>query len=194
MNASTTGAPALDEYIAAVREACTTQLSVEERVARIVSANEALGRARDFVLPEGLRGIAPGVPYTRNLVHQDPDNKFSIIAIVWGGFQATRVHDHLNWCVVQMLEGRCLATDYERLDDESDAERAELRIHRTQLVDEGEICALLPPPRTNIHKMENAGSPTAISLHTYGDPGTKARVFDPPSGRVEIVDLEFHNT
>ena len=41
--------------------------------------------------------------------------------------------------------------------------------------------------------MANATRECTISLHTYGDPGTKARVFDPATGRVEIVELEFHN-
>lgn len=194
MSTTTTGCPALDRYVAEVREACTRSASTEDTVRAITAANERLGTADDFCLPEGLRQIAPGVPYTRNLVHQDPENKFSIIAIVWGSFQATRVHDHLNWCVVQMLEGRCLATEYDRLDDESVKGQAELAIRKTELIDKGGICALLPPPRTNIHKMENATGRTAISLHTYGDPGTKARVFEPATGQVEIVDLLFHNT
>ena len=68
-----------------------------------------------------------------------------------------------------------------------------LAIHKSTLHPAGSVIGLTPPPRTNIHKMSNGGHAQAISLHTYGDAGTKARVFAPVAGTFEIVDLEFHN-
>jgi predicted metal-dependent enzyme (double-stranded beta helix superfamily) len=56
------------------------------------------------------------------------------------------------------------------------------------------VMGLLPPPRSNIHRMSNGGRARAVTIHTYGDPGTRARVFDPQSGAVSVVELEFHNS
>ena len=57
----------------------------------------------------------------------------------------------------------------------------------------GAVAALLPPPRSNIHRMANAGRGATVTIHTYGDPGTKATVFDLKAGTYETVDLKFHN-
>lgn len=185
--------PALEAYVSSVHEACAARADAASTVDRIVAANEAL-LATGVQIPDRYRHVNPDVPYTRNLVWSDPELNYSIIAIVWGSFQETRVHDHLNWCVVGMLEGECMTVDFERKDDESDSSFADLRIRESRLVQRGDVCALLPPPRTNIHRMASASRDLAVSLHTYGDPGTRARVFDPASGKVEILELTFHNT
>lgn len=192
MNARSSDSETLDAYVREVRRIVDLGLPASETVPRIEEANHGI-LSGGFRLPDEYRTLATGVPYTRNLVAQCPRHRFSVIAILWGPFQETRVHDHLNWCVVKVLEGLCHAVDYDRLDDESRPGFAELAIRETQLVPAGTVCGLLPPARTNIHKMANATAGTSISLHTYGDPGSRARVFDPASGKVEIVDLQFHN-
>ncbi len=192
MTLTTVNSPALETYISAVRSAVDARVGADETVRRVVAANEVL-RSAPFEIPAPLRRIKPGVAYTRNLVHQDLERGFSVIAILWGRFQETRVHDHLNWCVMHMLEGSCMAIDYERLDDEKIPGRAELAIRAAGVLETGGISGLTPPPRSNIHKIANARPEVSISLHTYGDPGTRARVFDPVAGKVEIVDLAFHN-
>lgn len=182
----------LEQYVQTIRDLVETGGPVEEIVRGVEEANETLF-VPEFQMPDRYRAVRDDVPYTRNCVYQDPDHKFSVISICWGPFQETRVHDHLNWCVVGVLEGLVHAIDYDRLDDESDPNHAALAIRETSLHRPGESVGLTPPPRSNIHKMANGTSGRAVSLHTYGDPGNKARVFDPVSGKVEILDLQFHN-
>src|SRR5262249_15665382 len=57
----------------------------------------------------------------------------------------------------------------------------------------GPAAALRPPPRSNIHRMANAVRGCTVTIHTYGDPGTKATVFDIKAGTYESVELKFHN-
>ena len=188
-----TGSSTLDRYVADVSSLVHSQRPMRETVALIAKANEELLAIPDFRVPDALRVLQPGVPYTRNLVYASSDKRFSIMALVWGPHQETQVHDHLNWCVVGILEGRTMTVDYERLDDETVSGEAELRIRSAGVYNKGDVASLLPPPRTNIHKMCNAGRNVAISLHTYGDPGTKARVYDVANGKVGVRDLRFHN-
>ena len=61
------------------------------------------------------------------------------------------------------------------------------------LKDYQSVAALLPPPRSNIHRMANAGRGPTVTIHTYGDPGTRATVFDVKAGTYETIDLRFHN-
>jgi predicted metal-dependent enzyme (double-stranded beta helix superfamily) len=182
----------LAEYVEEVRLLVESKAPIEETVDAVVSAHGRL-LVPGFRLPERYRSIRDDVPYTRNLVYQDPAKRFAVVAICWGPFRETRVHDHLNWCVVGVLEGSVHAIDYDRLDDESDPDHADLAIRATGLHGRGSVIGLTPPPRSNIHKMANGGRSGTVSLHTYGDPGTRARVFDPATGRVEIMELAFHN-
>lgn len=182
----------LEDYVQTVRECVEGPGSIQDAVQGIVEAHTTL-TVPEFRMPDAYRTVKPEKPYTRNLVYQDPGNRFSVISICWGPFQETSVHDHMHWCVVGVLEGTVHAVDYRRLDDETEPGKAHLEIRESTLHRAGSVVGLTPPPRTNIHRMSNGGHAQAISLHTYGDPGTKARVFDPVAGTFEIVDLEFHN-
>jgi predicted metal-dependent enzyme (double-stranded beta helix superfamily) len=116
-----------------------------------------------------------------------------VIAILWGPVQETALHDHVNWCVVGVLGGTAHVTNYDRLDDASAAGKADLCVRDSMIAKPGAVAALLPPPRSNIHRMSNAGRAPAVTIHTYGDPGTRATVFDLKAGTYESVELKFHN-
>ena len=182
----------IDRYVLDVTAAMDRGLGLEDTVRLIVDAKRrfVLGGAG---LPQSLLRLHPTAPYTRNLVHHDSRNRFTVIAILWGGFQETAVHDHVNWCVVGLVSGLAHVVNYDRLDDDSKAGNAELQVRDSQVIRPGTVTALLPPPRSNIHKMANANRGMTISLHTYGDPGTRATAFDVKSGTYQGVDLRFHN-
>lgn len=144
-------------------------------------------------LPDDLCVQHPTAPYTRNLAHVDKLQRFVVIVLVWGGFQETTVHDHMNWCVVGVHTGTAHVIDFDRIDDESVSGKAELMVRGSSMAASGATMALLPPSRSNIHKMTNASRSQMISIHTYGDPGTKANVFNVRGGTHEIIELQFHN-
>lgn len=193
MNALSDDAPYdLSRYVRDVATLFDRGLELEERVRLIAQCK------RRFVnggqpLPEALRVPDPRAPYTRNLAHVDPSGRFVVIVLVWGPFQETTIHDHSNWCVVGVQTGTAHVTDYDRLDDESRAGEAELIVRGSSMAFTGAVMALLPPSRSNIHKMANASRAPMLSIHTYGDPGTRANVFDLKSGTREVMELKFHN-
>ena len=182
----------LDTYIRGVEEAVSRGLGQEETSTVVSELNHAL-MASGFRMPDEFRAPDPSAAYTRNLVHLDSRKRFAVISLVWGPFQETAVHDHLNWCVMSMLEGKCVSLDYDRLDDESNPHLAELAVRAASVLETGTVVRLTPPPSKNIHRISNGTRMPAITMHTYGNPGTKARMFDLTTGRVEIEELVFHN-
>jgi predicted metal-dependent enzyme (double-stranded beta helix superfamily) len=182
----------LERYLAEVSGILDREVPLRDQIVEVAAAKKKL-IANPGALSPALRQIHPAAPYTRNLVHHDPRNRFTVIAIIWGPFQDTAIHDHINWCVVGVLEGSAHVTNYDRLDDGSVHGKAELCVRDSFVTNPGAVAALLPPPRSNIHRMANSGRGPTITIHTYGDPGTKATAFDIKAGTYQTIDLLFHN-
>ena len=85
-------------------------------------------------------------------------------------------------------------TNYDRLDDGSVPGKADLQHPRLASSPDRARSprSCLRRARTSTGWRTPAGAPT-ITIHTYGDPGTKATVFDLKGGTYETVDLRFHN-
>ncbi|HET6939815.1 MAG TPA: cysteine dioxygenase family protein [Nocardioides sp.] len=97
--------------------------------------------------------------YRQHLLHVAEDGAFSVVALVWLPGQATPIHDHLAWCVVGVHQGAEYETRYRLVGDR-------LMTDGTATAHVGDVAGLLPPG--DIHKVENAGSGLAVSLHVYG--------------------------
>jgi predicted metal-dependent enzyme (double-stranded beta helix superfamily) len=97
--------------------------------------------------------------YQQHVLHVDPLGRFSIAALVWRPGQATSIHDHVCWCVVGVLAGIEHETRYELHDDSVVAVGQLYNLP-------GSVSAVAPPG--DIHRVRNAGSDVAISLHVYG--------------------------
>src|SRR6476469_6687565 len=107
----------------------------------VLSAEERLGS------PDG---------YRSHQLHVEPDGSFSIIAVVWRPGQLTRIHDHLTWCVVGVIEG----IEHEELFD------ADLNLVGESDNPTGDVSGFAPPG--DIHRVHNTSDAIAISLHIYG--------------------------
>jgi 3-mercaptopropionate dioxygenase len=108
----------------------------------------------DILTPEQRLGD-PDRP-AGHLLHAEPDGTFSILGLVWRPGQTTRIHDHITWCVVGVLQG----IEHEDLYDD------ELNLVGTSQNQVGEVSGFAPPG--DIHRIRNTGTRTAISLHIYG--------------------------
>jgi 3-mercaptopropionate dioxygenase len=94
--------------------------------------------------------------YRSHTLHVEPDGSFSIVAAVWRPGQLTRIHDHVTWCVVGVIQG----VEQEELFGE---DLNPLAINDNHV---GDISAFAPPG--DIHRVRNTTSTTAISIHIYG--------------------------
>lgn len=94
--------------------------------------------------------------YCGHTLHVEPDGSFSIVALVWRPGQTTRIHDHVTWCVLGVIQG----AEHEELYD------ADLNLVDRRDNHVGEVSGFAPPG--DIHRVRNTNETTAISIHIYG--------------------------
>ncbi len=94
--------------------------------------------------------------YCAHNLHVEPDGSFSIVALVWRPGQITRIHDHVTWCVLGVVQG----VEHEELFD------ADLNLIGESDNHVGDVSGFAPPG--DIHRVRNTGDETAISIHVYG--------------------------
>src|SRR5262249_8692591 len=71
-------------------------LGVQARLPRLL-------REPEFLAPEQRKHDSN--EYRVHVLAVAPSRRFSVMALVWLLGQATRIHDHIAWCVVGVLEG-----------------------------------------------------------------------------------------
>jgi 3-mercaptopropionate dioxygenase len=94
--------------------------------------------------------------YSAHNLYVEPDGSFSIVALVWRPGQITRIHDHVTWCVLGVIQG----AEHEEVFD------ADLNLVGQSDNRVGEVSGFAPPG--DIHRVHNTGETTAISIHIYG--------------------------
>jgi predicted metal-dependent enzyme (double-stranded beta helix superfamily) len=110
--------------------------------------------------------------YAGHTLHVESDGSFSIVALVWRPGQITRIHDHITWCVLGVIQG----TEHEELFD------ADLNLIGESDNHVGDVSGFAPPG--DIHRVRNTADETAISIHVYGTdvsrlgPRTARRYYD----------------
>lgn len=128
------------------------------------------------------RFLAPNPErYARRLLHRDPANRYTVIAMVWNRGQGTPLHDHAGiWCVEVVYKGRIKVTSYNAMG--GDPERDIVRFEQAAVIHAGvgEAGALIPP--FEYHVLENAGDGPAVTIHVYGGELDHCHVFEPVDG------------
>ena len=99
--------------------------------------------------------------YQNHTLHVEPDGSFSVIAVVWRPGQLTRIHDHVTWCVVGVIQG----VEHEELFD------ADLNLVGSNDAQVGDVTGFAPPG--DVHRVHNTRDTTAISVHVYGTDVTR---------------------
>ena len=130
--------------------------------------------------------------YTRHLLHKEPNNRFIVLSLVWLPGQATPIHDHSCWGVMGLIENSLEEVCFDRLDDGSRKDFADLQQSRGSDVGKGSVAYLLPPYE-EIHRIgNNTGKPT-VSLHVYGRDLDEVNVFDANTGKVSPMRIKYYS-
>jgi predicted metal-dependent enzyme (double-stranded beta helix superfamily) len=148
------GTPALTDVIAAVRGAIRVHADWA-RTAQLVADQLRRHLPGPGILTADQRRGRPDRP-AGHILHVEPDGTFSILGLVWRPGQTTRIHDHITWCVVGVLQG----VEHEDLYDD------QLNPIGANDNHAGDVSGFAPPG--DIHRIHNTGTGTAISLHIYG--------------------------
>lgn len=121
--------------------------------------------------------------FAMNLIHKPKDESYSIVGAVWKPGQTTPIHDHLTWAMVGTYSGHERESIFRRLDDRSNPSVAKLEKVSERTNEKGHVTTL---GSAGIHRVDNAGSEPALSIHVYGrDIGPLERhSYDPVTGEV----------
>ena len=116
--------------------------------------------------------------YARRLVHRDPQNRYTVLAMVWNVGQGTPLHDHAGmWCVECVYRGRIRVTSYACHGGDPERDIVQFKKETVIHAGVGEAGALIPP--FEYHVLENAGDEPAITLHVYGGEMDHCHIFEP---------------
>jgi predicted metal-dependent enzyme (double-stranded beta helix superfamily) len=104
------------------------------------------------------------------LFYEDPDYKFVINGLIKAPKTRTQIHDHAhNWTLYGVLEGHENIERYERLDDGSKPDYAQIRQSVNVMVGPGKIDLVLP---YQIHAEESGEERTAAIIVRAEKAGT----------------------
>ena len=135
-------------------------------------------RARTVTLPERFHHVRPD-GYARRLLHRNDQLGYTAVVMTWGPGQQTPLHDHAGiWCVEGVVEGRMEVTQYDLVEESSEAFRFEAKgcVHAAV----GSAGCLIPP--FEYHVLANRFDTPSITLHVYGGEMTTCHVFEPVEG------------
>jgi 3-mercaptopropionate dioxygenase len=124
----------------------------------------------------------------RYLYHTEPDGSLQVYVVEFAPGMPTPVHDHLTWGLIGVCGGSQKTARYQRTDDGSHADHADLKLIEERILDRGAVYPLLPP--NDIHRIETVGDRPSYSLHVLGvDLGRQHRnIFDVETGAVTAID------
>jgi predicted metal-dependent enzyme (double-stranded beta helix superfamily) len=173
----------LADLVAELREILASEAPEAERMAR---GGEALGRL--LKNPEALAafGELPAEP-VNYLLHAEPDGGFTVAALVKAPGHGTPVHDHgPSWTLYGVFEGTETIARYERVDDESVAGRAELRVRETIAGHPG-LVDVVPPWMPHAERNESGAQTRAIIVRSQPMGTFPQRQYDVPAGTCREV-------
>ena len=149
----------LDELVAGVRTAVGAQVDWSSTAQLVAQQLRRHLPSPDVLTAEERLGAADS--YQSHTLHVESDGSFSIVAVVWRPGQLTRIHDHVTWCVVGVIQG----VEHEELFD------ANLNPVGSSDNRVGDVSGFAPPG--DIHRVHNTTNMTAISVHIYGTDVTR---------------------
>ena len=127
---------------------------------RIVPALTAAAADPAIIAPEHCR--AQAACYARHVLYADARGRFTILALVWGAGQFSPPHAHHAWCAYAVRTGGLSETLYAY-----DSVAGLARPSRVATRAAGYAC-FADGGLDQIHRLGNAGSEPAISIHVYG--------------------------
>jgi predicted metal-dependent enzyme (double-stranded beta helix superfamily) len=152
---------------------------------RLTAVGHRLARAASqpgFIPDAELRSLHGG-DSAASLLQTDPDG----LTLMLGQFsprEATPVHDHGSWGVACVVRGRDRYRHWQRLDDGSRPDRADVRVLYEKVLGPGEFVTW-PEPPGDVHSQQGVDGP-ALELVLFGRNvlAVRRHYFDPETGSV----------
>lgn len=155
--------PGIEKLVRAIEEACQERPDVMAE--RTVAALKVAAAVPDLLTP-AQRQVSTE-RYSRHVLYSDPRGRFTILSLVWGPGQFSPTHAHYTWCAYAVHEGTLSETGYD-----FDPSTQKARPLGLAAKPKGDGC-FSHAGLDQIHRLGNAGSDPAISIHVYGIEGER---------------------
>ena len=179
----------LADFISDLELITAVPLPDTERIRRIQRKMRLLISGGDIVSTDPARP-ALKEHYGRYLLHEDKDNRFVVVEMVWGPGQGTPIHDHSTWGVAGILCNELHLVNYDRMDDGSTPGRAELREASAIDAPAGTV-TYIQPPNDVIHSISNTTDVVTRSVHVYGKSSVACNWYDLETGKMAPWKLVY---
>ncbi|CAM1511357.1 Fc.00g088700.m01.CDS01 [Cosmosporella sp. VM-42] len=124
--------------------------------------------------------------YTRNLVDEG-NGKSNLLVLVWSPGKGSPIHDHGNaHCLMKILRGNLAETRFAF--PEENEEEGPMKVISEKIYKENQVAYMAD--ELGLHRVSNAGSDFAVSLHLYTPPNVAkggCHIFDQKTGRKSHV-------
>ncbi len=182
---------ALDAYVADLRRITAATSDYAEIFDQVAPLASRLALSKETWLKPEHYETDEGQGFGVHLLHEEPDHSLAVFAIAWAPHDGTPIHDHGTWAVVAGVDGVERNIKYNRLDDRSRPDYAELEERCTFTAAVGDVVCLKP---NGIHLVWNDNDHVTVSLHTYGQHinHTGRSTFNPETNEVAqfVVDVK----
>jgi predicted metal-dependent enzyme (double-stranded beta helix superfamily) len=117
-------------------------------------------------------------------LHIDPEDRWSMVSVVWGVGQRTPVHSHETWGVAGVYAGAERETQYVK--PAACAPAAPLEAAGEALYTPGQVTVCCTSD-DDVHSVEAVGTEPTVGIHVYGgNIGTlRRRSYDPATGEAQ---------
>lgn len=154
-----------------------------EARSRIEAALQHLALTPD-VLPQVALAQLHDTGSTATILHQGPDGRGALMLLRLPAEAPTPIHNHNTWGVACVVQGRNRYWNWQRLDNGSDPNRAE--VHLAEIIDHGPGESVLwgDPPQ-DLHAQQGIGEAAYEFVFFGRNPNLQPRAyFNPDTGEV----------
>ncbi len=155
----------LDAYVADLRRITAANADYGKIFDGVAPLAGRLALARDGWLKPEHYETDEEQGFGVHLLHEEPDHTLAVFAIAWAPHDGTPVHDHGTWAIVAGVDGVERNVKFNRLDDRSRPDYAELEERCAFTASAGEVVCLRP---NGLLLVWNDSDAVTVSLHTYG--------------------------
>ncbi len=158
------GSYRLEQYVEDLKKITAEATGEDEILARVGPLAQRLVADKTWLKPKHYQADeAQG--FGVHLLHEEPDHSLAVLVLSWLPGRGTPPHDHGTWAVVAGVEGVEHNVRYNRVDDGSRPDYAELEIKHEFDAAEGELVCM---KTGGIHMVRNETDRVTLSVHTYG--------------------------
>ena len=176
--------PAIDQFVASVRNILAEFGATEASLTRVGEQMRILAGTPGLVEERQGEAAMHHSEATSTILHTDGRDGLTLMLAKFPESAPTPVHDHNSWVVACVVSGRDRYQHFERLDDGTNTEHAQLRLLYERELAPGDVVVWQSPPH-DIHAQQGIGGDAwELVLFGVNAMAIPRRYFDLETGAV----------